>query len=126
MLPYSTVGVTTFAVIPMIESTDLLKSRRAGSGRRSVGWNFRRSIRFGPLRFNLSKSGVGTSVGIPGFRVGKDAKGRDYQQTSLPGTGIYRRDYSGATPQQGTSVWKYVLIGVAVLLAVLRALFRGR
>jgi hypothetical protein len=91
-----------------------------------VGWNFRRSIRLGPLRFNLSKSGVGTSVGVPGVRVGKDAKGRNYQQTSVPGTGIYRRDYSGAPTQQTSSVWKYVLIGIAVLLAVFRAIFRGR
>lgn len=55
-----------------------------------MGWNFRRSIRLGPFRFNLSNSGVGTSVDIPGFRVGKDAKGCDYQQTSILGTGIYR------------------------------------
>jgi hypothetical protein len=89
-----------------------------------VAWNFRRSIRVGPFRFNLSKSGVGTSVGIPGFRVGKDSKGRSYQQTSLPGTGIYRRDYDG-TPQ-GNPIWKYVAIGFAALLAVLRIIFRKR
>jgi hypothetical protein len=89
-----------------------------------VAWNFRRGIRLGPLRFNLSKSGVGTSVGVPGFRVGKDARGRDYQQTSIPGTGIYRRDYASA--QRPSSVWKYVLVGIAVLLAALRAIFRGR
>ena len=91
-----------------------------------MGWSFRRSIRFGPLRFNLSKSGIGTSVGIPGFRVGKDARGRNYQQMSLPGTGIYSRDYSGVSPRQGTSVWRYVVIGIAALVALLRALFRVR
>jgi Protein of unknown function (DUF4236) len=91
-----------------------------------VGWNFRRSIRFGPLRFNLSKSGVGTSVGLPGFRIGKDAKGRHYQQTSVPGTGIYRRDYSVTSAQRGNPVWKYVLIAIAVLLVILRVVFRGR
>lgn len=58
-----------------------------------MGWNFRRSIRLGPFRFNLSKSGVGASAGIPGLRVGRDAKGRNYSQVSIPGTGIYRRDY---------------------------------
>jgi Protein of unknown function (DUF4236) len=91
-----------------------------------MGWNFRRSIRLGPFRFNLSKSGVGTSVGVPGFRVGKDAKGRGYQQTCVPGTGIYRRDYSGTPTQQGNPVWKYIAVGVAVLLAVLRVIFRRR
>jgi hypothetical protein len=91
-----------------------------------VGWNFRRSVRLGPFRINLSKSGVGGSVGIPGVRVGKDAKGRTYQQTSVPGTGIYRRDYSGSSTQHGNPVWKYVTVVVAVLLAGLRILFRKR
>lgn len=62
-----------------------------------MGWSFRRSIRIGPLRFNLSKSGIGASAGIPGLRVGKDAKGRNYSQVSIPGTGIYRRDYYKTT-----------------------------
>lgn len=30
----------------------------------------RKSLRAGPLRFNLSKSGIGVSTGIPGLRVG--------------------------------------------------------
>lgn len=89
-----------------------------------MGWNFRRSICLGPFRFNLSKSGVGTSVGIPGVRVGRDAKGRTYQQTSVPGTGIYRRDYSGTSTQRGNPVWKYVAVGIAILLAILRIIFR--
>jgi hypothetical protein len=63
-----------------------------------MSWSYRRSIRIGPLRFNLSKSGIGASAGIPGFRVGKDAKGRSYSQVSIPGTGIYRRDYYKTNP----------------------------
>lgn len=35
----------------------------------------RKSIRVGPLRFNLSKSGVGVSAGIKGFRVGTGPRG---------------------------------------------------
>ncbi|RAP58192.1 DUF4236 domain-containing protein [Oleiagrimonas sp. MCCC 1A03011] len=35
----------------------------------------RKSIRVGPLRFNLSKSGIGVSAGIPGFRVGMGPRG---------------------------------------------------
>ncbi|MEU6172327.1 DUF4236 domain-containing protein [Streptantibioticus parmotrematis] len=31
----------------------------------------RTSLKAGPFRFNLSRSGVGVSVGMPGFRVGK-------------------------------------------------------
>jgi hypothetical protein len=58
-----------------------------------MGWSFRRSINFGPLRINLSKKGAGFSVGGRGFRMGRDARGREYTQISIPGTGIYRRDY---------------------------------
>ena len=62
-----------------------------------MGWNFRRSANLGPFRINLSKSGIGYSVGGRGFRVGKDAKGRKYRSISLPNTGIYRRDYLGGS-----------------------------
>ena len=40
-----------------------------------MGLSFRKSIRVGPLRFNLSKSGIGVSTGIPGFRVGTGPRG---------------------------------------------------
>jgi hypothetical protein len=40
-----------------------------------VGFYIRKSLRAGPFRFNLSKSGVGVSVGIPGFRVGTGPRG---------------------------------------------------
>jgi hypothetical protein len=35
-----------------------------------VSFYLRKSVKAGPFRFNLSKSGVGVSVGVPGFRVG--------------------------------------------------------
>jgi hypothetical protein len=57
-----------------------------------MGWNFRRSAKFGPIKINFSKSGIGYSIGGRNFRVGRDAKGRTYTSTSIPGTGIYRRD----------------------------------
>jgi hypothetical protein len=59
-----------------------------------MAWRFRRSLKFGPLNLNFSKSGVGTSIGVRGFRVGKDARGRSYTAASIPGTGIYSRTYS--------------------------------
>ncbi len=62
-----------------------------------MAWRFRRSIKLGPVRLNFSKSGIGTSVGVRGFRVGKDAKGRTYTASSIPGTGIYNRQYSSAS-----------------------------
>jgi hypothetical protein len=62
-----------------------------------MGWRFRRSLKLGPLKLNFSKSGVGYSVGVRGFRVGKDAKGRSYTAASIPGTGFYNRQYQSAT-----------------------------
>jgi len=58
-----------------------------------MAWRFRRSLKLGPIRLNLSKSGVDYSAGVRGFRVGKDAKGRSYTAASIPGTGIYNRQY---------------------------------
>jgi hypothetical protein len=53
-----------------------------------VGFYYRKSVRLGPFRVNVSKSGVGYSVGGRGFRTGVSAKGRRYTTFSLPGTGI--------------------------------------
>jgi len=35
----------------------------------------RKSVRVGPIRFNLSKSGIGVSTGIPGLRIGSGPRG---------------------------------------------------
>jgi hypothetical protein len=34
---------------------------------------FRKSLGFGPVRVNLSKRGLGLSVGVPGLRIGTQA-----------------------------------------------------
>ena len=43
-----------------------------------MGFYIRKSIRFGPIRINLSKSGIGLSAGVTGARIGIDSKGRAY------------------------------------------------
>jgi len=43
-----------------------------------MGFYFRKNINLGILRINFSKSGVGFSLGIPGFRIVKPAKGKAY------------------------------------------------
>lgn len=54
-----------------------------------MGFRFRKSINLGHgVRVNLSKSGIGYSVGAPWLRVTKTAKGRVRTTTSVPGTGI--------------------------------------
>ncbi|MGN6385371.1 MAG: DUF4236 domain-containing protein, partial [Verrucomicrobiota bacterium] len=57
-----------------------------------MGWSYRKSVRVGPFRVNLSKSGVGYSVGTGGFRVGQSARGRRYSSFNIPGTGVTYRD----------------------------------
>lgn len=40
-----------------------------------MGFYVRKSVSVGPFRFNLSKSGVGVSAGVKGFRVGTGPRG---------------------------------------------------
>jgi hypothetical protein len=40
-----------------------------------LGIYIRKSVKAGPFRFNLSKSGLGVSAGVPGFRVGTGPRG---------------------------------------------------
>ncbi|WP_434509820.1 DUF4236 domain-containing protein [Desulfitobacterium sp. AusDCA] len=40
-----------------------------------MGFYFRKSISFGGVRFNFSKSGIGASVGVKGFRLGTGPRG---------------------------------------------------
>ena len=53
-----------------------------------MGLRFRKSFTFGPLRINISKSGIGFSLGVKGFRIGRSAKGKMTATASLPGTGL--------------------------------------
>lgn len=69
-----------------------------------MGFRFRKSANFGPLRVNFSKSGVGYSVGGKGFRVTKKATGGYRTTASVPGTGLSyvketgrRKSVSGGT-----------------------------
>ena len=54
-----------------------------------MGFRFRKSINLGKgFKLNLSKSGVGYSWGVKGFRLTKTAKGKNQATVSLPGTGV--------------------------------------
>jgi hypothetical protein len=85
-----------------------------------MGWSFRKSIGMGPLRLNLSKSGVGGSFGIGPFRLGRSATGRTYRTASIPGTGISWRSSKGG--QQGVEGGGCCGCGGAVALLALLAL----
>ena len=61
-----------------------------------MGFRYRKSINLGGgFRINLSKSGVGYSWGVKGYRVTKTASGRTRKTYSIPGTGISWVDESG-------------------------------
>lgn len=53
-----------------------------------MGLRFHKTIKLGPLNINLSKSGVGFSVGTKGARIGRTAKGNTRTTVGIPGTGI--------------------------------------
>ena len=102
-----------------------------------MGRYLRKSLSVGPLRFNLSKRGIGPSVGIQGARLGVDATGRPYAAGGR--YGLYFRDRLGASRadrsagttesngQDQTSSprvgrwWLLILLAIGVFLGVLLA-----
>ena len=68
-----------------------------------MGFYIRKSFRAGPLRLNLSKRGLGLSVGVTGARVGIAANGRAYVHAGRGG--LYVREYlsSGSQVSSGGS-----------------------
>lgn len=91
-----------------------------------MGFRFRKSKKLGPVRLNLSKSGLGASVGVKGFRVTKTATGRVRTTASIPGTGIsYVKETGGkraAKSQQSSRSRKRIgclpIFAVFLLLVV--------
>ena len=61
-----------------------------------MGFRFRKSKSFGPVRVNFSKSGISWSVGTKGVRYTKKAGGGTRSTYSIPGTGLsYVSESSG-------------------------------
>ncbi len=60
-----------------------------------MGLRFRKSINLGGgFRVNISKSGIGYSWGVKGFRITKTARGSIRTTSSIPGTGIsYSKEF---------------------------------
>lgn len=79
---------------------------------------FRKSINFGPIRLNVSRKGLGASIGVRGIRTGIRADGSRYTETSTPGTGISSRTEHGkmshpTTPaKEGFPVFAMIMIAV--------------
>lgn len=69
-----------------------------------MGMKFRKSINLGGgTRLNVSRSGVGVSTGVKGFRVSTNTSGRSRVTASLPGSGLsYTKEY-GSSGSSGNS-----------------------
>jgi hypothetical protein len=64
----------------------------------------RKSVKAGPFRFNLSKSGVGVSAGVPGFRVGSGPRG-NYVRVGAGGV-YYRATLGAQQPTTPEPTWQ--------------------
>jgi hypothetical protein len=60
-----------------------------------MGLSYRKSIKFGPFRLNLSRRGVGHSWGNRLFRVTRAADGRRTLSVNLPGGLHWRKTRGG-------------------------------
>ncbi|MFT4587928.1 MAG: hypothetical protein ACI9VS_000707 [Candidatus Binatia bacterium] len=67
-----------------------------------MGFYLRKSFRAGPIRFNLSKSGIGVSAGVRGARVGVGRRGT-YVHGGRHGL-YYRKQLSSGQATGGTGV----------------------
>ncbi len=66
-----------------------------------MGFYLRKAFGFGPLRLNLSRSGLGLSAGVKGFRLGIRPNGQTYIHAGR--YGLYYRQNLGHFGQHGTS-----------------------
>ena len=88
-----------------------------------MGWFLRKSFRVGPLRLNLSKRGIGASVGVKGARLGLDATSKPYA-TLGPGqasqaTSAIGRPGAGQTPYPRARRWWVVVVLTLVVGIIL-------
>lgn len=82
-----------------------------------MGWSFRKSVNVGPLRINLSKSGLGLSGGTKGFRISSGPRGT-YLRAGRGGL-YYTRKLGNAGHSLSTghlAGWTTIL-GIAVIVA---------
>jgi hypothetical protein len=86
-----------------------------------MGFYIRKSKKVGPFRFNLSKSGIGTSVGVRGFRVGTGPRG-NYVHAGR--NGIYYRQQWGSANQRRSAQQSVNPVRTAALFGVGFALGR--
>jgi hypothetical protein len=67
-----------------------------------MGFYLRKGFNFGPIRINLSKSGLGFSAGVTGARIGINSKGQTYVHGGRHGL-YYRKTLSGGSSSGSSS-----------------------
>jgi len=67
----------------------------------------------GPFRLNFSKTGIGVSAGVPGFRVTQSSTSRRYTTFNMPGSGMSYRTPSSKPSAQGCVVPIVAFLGLA-------------
>ncbi len=83
-----------------------------------MGWYLRKSVRSGPVRLNVSKSGIGVSAGVKGARVGIGPRGL-YVAGGLGGPYFFQRLASAGRKGRGSGASPLaVMAGVAALVAM--------
>jgi Protein of unknown function (DUF4236) len=73
-----------------------------------MGFYLRKRVKVGPLRFNLSKSGIGVSAGVRGLRFGTGPRGNYvhmgryglYYRQTLPSSPSMPRSRSSPIPEK--------------------------
>jgi hypothetical protein len=103
-------------------ASSLLTQAGPGNGR-TMGWSYRKSVHLGPFRVNLSKTGIGYSVGAKDFRVGVNSRGRRYESVTVPGTGLSYRTSGKSRSQAGGCAPAVVLIAVVVASGIYEFVF---
>lgn len=66
-----------------------------------MGFYLRKAFRAGPIRFNLSKSGIGLSAGVTGARIGLSSRGQTYVHGGRGGI-YYRKTLSGGSSRKSS------------------------
>lgn len=85
-----------------------------------MGLRVRKTVKLGPFRWTISKSGISGSVGVKGYRVTKLANGKTMRTTSIPGTGISHVSVEKPKPKK-----KKKFLGLFTLALIVCMIFAG-
>jgi hypothetical protein len=91
-----------------------------------MGWSFRKSFKAGPIRLNLSKSGISTSFGVKGARINISKRGT-FINLGAKGT-FFRKRLGGVSleknsPNMSLLVWVGIVPSIIAVLWLLSFLF---